>query len=52
MVVWAEVAREPAELAELARPYAAAGATWWIETARPEPGWWEGIQARVAAGRT
>jgi len=52
MVVWAEVAREPAELAELARPYVAAGATWWIETARPEPGWWEGIQARVAASRT
>ncbi|HEX9517842.1 MAG TPA: LLM class flavin-dependent oxidoreductase [Streptosporangiaceae bacterium] len=50
MVVWAEVASEPAEVAELARPYADAGATWWIETARPEPGWWEGIQARVGAG--
>ena len=27
-----------------------AGATWWIETARPEPDWWEGVQARVKAG--
>jgi hypothetical protein len=51
-MVWAEVDREPGELAELARRYAAAGATWWIEKARPEPGWREGIPARVAAGRT
>lgn len=50
MVVWAEVAPEPASLPDLARPYAKAGATWWIETARPEPEWWEGIQARVKAG--
>lgn len=50
MVVWAEVAPEPAALPGLASPYADAGATWWIETARPEPGWWEGIQARVKAG--
>jgi alkanesulfonate monooxygenase SsuD/methylene tetrahydromethanopterin reductase-like flavin-dependent oxidoreductase (luciferase family) len=50
MVVWAEVARVPGDLPELARPYAAAGATWWIETARPEPNWWEGIRARVRAG--
>jgi len=50
MVVWAEVAREPAALPGLARPYADAGATWWIETARPEPDWWEGVTGRVAAG--
>jgi len=50
MVVWAEVARQPGGLPALASPYADAGATWWIETARPEPDWWEGIQARVAAG--
>jgi len=50
MVVWAEVARVPSDLPELARPYADAGATWWIETARPEPNWWEGIWARVQAG--
>jgi alkanesulfonate monooxygenase SsuD/methylene tetrahydromethanopterin reductase-like flavin-dependent oxidoreductase (luciferase family) len=50
MVVWAEVAPEPAALPNLASSYAEAGATWWIETARPEPDWWEGIQARVKAG--
>jgi alkanesulfonate monooxygenase SsuD/methylene tetrahydromethanopterin reductase-like flavin-dependent oxidoreductase (luciferase family) len=50
MVVWAEVAPEPAALPGLARPYADAGATWWIETARPEPDWWEGVAGRVAAG--
>lgn len=50
LVVWAEVAPEPGDLPKLARPYAEAGATWWIETARPEPGWWQGVQARVAAG--
>jgi alkanesulfonate monooxygenase SsuD/methylene tetrahydromethanopterin reductase-like flavin-dependent oxidoreductase (luciferase family) len=50
MVVWAEVASDPAAVPDLAREYAVAGATWWIETAKPEPGWWEGVQARVAAG--
>jgi alkanesulfonate monooxygenase SsuD/methylene tetrahydromethanopterin reductase-like flavin-dependent oxidoreductase (luciferase family) len=50
LVVWAEVAAEPGRVPELARPYREAGATWWIETATPEPGWWEGITARVAAG--
>jgi len=50
MIVWAEVAPEPAALPNLASSYAEAGATWWIETARPEPDWWEGIQARVKAG--
>jgi len=50
LVVWAEVARIPAEVAELAAAYEKAGATWWIETARPEPGWWQGITDRVAAG--
>jgi alkanesulfonate monooxygenase SsuD/methylene tetrahydromethanopterin reductase-like flavin-dependent oxidoreductase (luciferase family) len=50
MVVWAEVASDPAAVPALASEYAVAGATWWIETAKPEPGWWEGVQARVAAG--
>jgi alkanesulfonate monooxygenase SsuD/methylene tetrahydromethanopterin reductase-like flavin-dependent oxidoreductase (luciferase family) len=50
LVVWAEVAPVPAEVADLAGPYQAAGATWWIETAKPEPGWWPGVQQRVAAG--
>jgi hypothetical protein len=50
LVVWAEVAAEPGEVPGLARPYQEAGATWWIETAKPEPGWWEGVTRRVAAG--
>ncbi len=51
MAVWAEVASAPGEVAELAVPYVAAGANWWIETARPGPDWWPGIQDRVSAGR-
>ncbi len=50
LVVWAEVAKVPAEVADLAAVYIQAGATWWIETARPEPGWWPEVQHRVAAG--
>jgi alkanesulfonate monooxygenase SsuD/methylene tetrahydromethanopterin reductase-like flavin-dependent oxidoreductase (luciferase family) len=50
VAVWAEVAPEPAAVPGLAAPYQAAGATWWIETAKPGPGWWEGITARVRAG--
>jgi alkanesulfonate monooxygenase SsuD/methylene tetrahydromethanopterin reductase-like flavin-dependent oxidoreductase (luciferase family) len=50
LVVSSEVAAEPGEVPGLARPYQEAGATWWIETAKPEPGWWEGVTRRVAAG--
>jgi len=50
LVVWAEVAPEPASVAEIAQPYQDSGATWWIETAKPEPRWWEGVQERVARG--
>jgi alkanesulfonate monooxygenase SsuD/methylene tetrahydromethanopterin reductase-like flavin-dependent oxidoreductase (luciferase family) len=50
VVVWAEVAAEPGEVPGLAHPYQEAGATWWIESARPQPGWWEGVTHRVAAG--
>ena len=50
VVVWAEVAAQPGEVPALAVPYQAAGATWWIETAKPEPEWWEGVTQRVAAG--
>jgi alkanesulfonate monooxygenase SsuD/methylene tetrahydromethanopterin reductase-like flavin-dependent oxidoreductase (luciferase family) len=50
LVVWAEVAPDPAAVPDLAGPYAEAGATWWIETAKPEPGWWEGAVQRVAGG--
>ena len=51
LAVWAEVADAPSQVAELAAGYQEAGATWWIETARPGDRWWPGIQARVAAGR-
>lgn len=50
VAVWAEVAADPAKVPGTAAPYQAAGATWWIETAKPEPHWWEGITQRVAAG--
>ena len=50
VVVWAEVAKSPAEVAEQADAYAQAGATWWIETAWPGPDWWQGIKDRVALG--
>jgi len=50
VVVWAEVAARPADVPALAAPYQAAGATWWIETAKPEPDWWEGVTRRVAGG--
>jgi alkanesulfonate monooxygenase SsuD/methylene tetrahydromethanopterin reductase-like flavin-dependent oxidoreductase (luciferase family) len=51
MVVWAEVADDPAAPAREFAEYQQAGATWWIETARPGHDWWGGIQRRVAAGR-
>jgi probable F420-dependent oxidoreductase len=52
LVVWAEVADDPAAVAEIARAYEEAGTTWWIESARPGSGadWWAGAQRRVAAG--
>jgi alkanesulfonate monooxygenase SsuD/methylene tetrahydromethanopterin reductase-like flavin-dependent oxidoreductase (luciferase family) len=50
MVVWAEVAKVPGDVLVLAPPYVQAGATWWIETAKPESGWWQDVQRRVAAG--
>jgi len=50
VVVWAEVAADPGEVPAVAVPYQAAGATWWIETAKPESEWWEGVTRRVAAG--
>src|SRR5229473_5574686 len=50
LVVWAEVADVPAQVHQIALPYQASGAPWWIETAKPEPRWWEGVQERVASG--
>jgi alkanesulfonate monooxygenase SsuD/methylene tetrahydromethanopterin reductase-like flavin-dependent oxidoreductase (luciferase family) len=50
LVVWAEVAKDPADVLAIAGPYQEAGTTWWIESARPGDGWWEDVQRRVAAG--
>jgi alkanesulfonate monooxygenase SsuD/methylene tetrahydromethanopterin reductase-like flavin-dependent oxidoreductase (luciferase family) len=54
LVVWAEVAPDPAAVPEIAGPYQEAGATWWLESARPTSsdgtGWWDGVRQRVAAG--
>jgi alkanesulfonate monooxygenase SsuD/methylene tetrahydromethanopterin reductase-like flavin-dependent oxidoreductase (luciferase family) len=47
LAVWAEVAKAPIQLVS---EYQQVGANWWIETARPGPDWWPGIQARVVEG--
>ena len=45
LVVWAEVAPDPAAVLAELDDYAAAGTTWWIETAKPEPDWYAGLRA-------
>jgi len=51
LVVWADLETEAGQ-ADLAAPaYAEAGASWWLENARPRPGWQEAAAARVARGR-
>jgi len=53
IVVWSEMAESSAELSAqpgIIEHYRDAGASWWIETGRPTPGWWEGLQERVARG--
>lgn len=49
LAVWAEVADDPAAVAAELPAYTRAGATWWIETAKPEPGWLAGLQRRMLA---
>ena len=50
LVIWAEVEQAQGDVDAAAPAYEDAGATWWIESARPQPGWWEGVTARVARG--
>ncbi|WP_170315565.1 LLM class flavin-dependent oxidoreductase [Nakamurella deserti] len=50
IVVWAEVAAEPAAMGPTLASYADAGATWWIETAKPGAGWQDGLRDRIAHG--
>ena len=48
IAVWAEVAQDPAAVAGEFAAYAGAGATWWIETAKPESGWLDGLRRRIS----
>jgi alkanesulfonate monooxygenase SsuD/methylene tetrahydromethanopterin reductase-like flavin-dependent oxidoreductase (luciferase family) len=52
LVVWAEVTDDPAAVAVELPAYEEAGATWWIETARPgaEPGWYDHLLRRIRSG--
>lgn len=52
LAVWAELADDPAAVAAELPGYAAAGATWWIETARPGRGddWMAHLSARIEGG--
>jgi alkanesulfonate monooxygenase SsuD/methylene tetrahydromethanopterin reductase-like flavin-dependent oxidoreductase (luciferase family) len=50
LAVWAEVTEDPAAVDLELAAYQKAGATWWIETAKPEAGWLEGLRARIRAG--
>lgn len=50
LAVWAEVAPDPSGVASELAAYEAAGATWWIETAKPEDGWLAGLTERIAHG--
>ncbi|MEP7332284.1 MAG: LLM class flavin-dependent oxidoreductase [Terracoccus sp.] len=50
LAVWAEVTRRPDELRAELPAYVDAGATWWIETAKPESGWLAELAERIEAG--
>lgn len=50
LAVWAEVTEDPRQLMSELPDYVDAGATWWIETAKPEPGWRAELVERIGAG--
>ena len=50
LAVWAEVTENPVRLMNELPGYVDAGATWWIETAKPEAGWHDGMVERIRAG--
>ncbi|WP_338184540.1 LLM class flavin-dependent oxidoreductase [Jatrophihabitans sp.] len=52
VAVWAEVALDPAAVERELAAYAEAGATWWIETARParDANWLDGLRTRISQG--
>ena len=49
-MVWADLEREAGDVERVAPAYVAAGATWWIESARPGPGWQAEAASRVSRG--
>ncbi len=51
LVVWAGLEPAAGEVTALMPAYADAGVTWWVESARPEPQWWQRTRMRVARGR-
>jgi alkanesulfonate monooxygenase SsuD/methylene tetrahydromethanopterin reductase-like flavin-dependent oxidoreductase (luciferase family) len=51
LVIWAGLEPAAGEVAAQLPAYQDAGVTWWIESARPEPQWWQRTQMRVARGR-
>ncbi len=51
LVVWAGLEASAGDVAAQLPAYQDAGVTWWIESARPEPQWWQHTRARVARGR-
>ena len=50
LAVWADLERESGDVDLVAPAYVAAGATWWIESARPGPGWPEVAASRISRG--
>jgi hypothetical protein len=52
LAIWAEVATDPAAVADEIPAYEQVGATWWIETAHPgrDPEWLATLTTRVARG--
>lgn len=50
IAVWAEVTTDPDGVRAELPAYDEAGATWWIETAKPEPGWYDDLVRRVGDG--
>jgi alkanesulfonate monooxygenase SsuD/methylene tetrahydromethanopterin reductase-like flavin-dependent oxidoreductase (luciferase family) len=48
IAVWAEVADDADQVSAELSAYTAAGATWWIETAKPEPGWQDSLRSRIS----
>lgn len=50
IAVWAEIAEDPGAVAAELPGYQDAGATWWIETAKPHENWTDQLARRIALG--